>query len=47
VIFYASSSDRDQPLTSGVSMLEYEMVSYRDPETDLQPLVEKYLKDNP
>jgi hypothetical protein len=47
VIFNASSSDRDQPLTSGVSMLEYEMVSYRDPETDLQPLVEKYLKDNP
>ena len=47
VIFNASSSDRDQPLTSGVSMLEYEMVSYRDPETDLEPLVEKYLKDNP
>jgi hypothetical protein len=47
VIFNASSSDRDRPLTSGASMLEYEMVPYRDPETDLEPLVEKYLKDNP
>jgi len=47
VVFNASSSDRDRPLTSGVSMLEYEMVPYRDPETDLEPLVENYLKDNP
>lgn len=47
VIFNASSLDMDRPLTSGISMLEQNMVSYRDPETDLEPLVEKYLKDSP
>ncbi len=47
VIFNANSLDRDRPLTSGTSMLEYDLVSYRDPETDLEPLVEKYLKDTP
>jgi hypothetical protein len=46
VIFNASSLSRVQPLTSGTSMLEYEMVPFRDPETDLEPLVEKYLKRN-
>jgi hypothetical protein len=46
VIFNASSLSRVQPLTSGTSMLEYDMIPYRDPETELEPLVEKYLKQN-
>jgi hypothetical protein len=46
VIFNASSLSRVQPLTSGTSMLEYEMAPYRDPETDLEQLVENYLKQN-
>ncbi len=47
VIFNTASSDRDRPLTSGISMLEYGLVPYRDPDTDLEPLVEKYLTENP
>jgi tetratricopeptide (TPR) repeat protein len=47
VVFNASSLERDRPLTSGMSMVEYEPTPYKDPETDLEPLIEKYLKDNP
>jgi hypothetical protein len=46
LVVFNATSERARPLTSGVSMLEYELVPYRDPETDLEPLIEKYLKDN-
>lgn len=46
VIFNANSLDRGRPLTSGISMLEYDSIPYRDPETDLEPLIHEFLKQN-
>lgn len=46
VFFNADSLGRERPLTSGISMLDYDPIPYRDMDTDLEPLVEKYLKQN-
>jgi len=44
LIFSADSPNRDQPLTSGLKMLAAEdLTAYRDMETELEPLIKRYL----
>lgn len=46
LVFNADSLERKQPMTSGISMLHglgFDLKPYRDPETDLEPLIDDYL----
>jgi hypothetical protein len=49
IVFNADSISRERPFTSGIGMLEgleRQMKAYHDIETDLEPLLQEYLKQH-